>query len=83
MVGFRDGPLPSLPRGVTLTRVVVPAVQSRTNTCLTPLVALGARSVATEWNATKRPSPLMAAVSESSFPWLPSGAKLTQMVWPV
>jgi hypothetical protein len=68
MVEFKETPFPSPPPEPTLTRVVFPAVQLRTNTCLTPLVTPGTRFLATESKATNWPFPLMAGVSDQSFP---------------
>ena len=61
------GPSPWLPSPATLTRSVVPACRSRTNTSRTPLVSPATRLVAVEVNTTKRPSALIPGLPLVSF----------------
>jgi hypothetical protein len=60
IAGSRLSPLPWTLPLETLTRVVVPAWRSRTNTSNAPLVSPPTRSVAFEAKAMNRPSPLIA-----------------------
>ena len=59
---------PCAPAVETLTRPVVPAVRSRTNTSLTPLVSPETRFDAYDANATYRPSPLQKGCSLLPLP---------------
>ena len=80
MAGLSLMPLPCTSSESTLTRVVVPAVRSRRNTSLTPFESPVTKFVASEWNATYCPSPLMAAPSLDSFPSVSLESTLTRVV---
>ena len=57
-----------VPNRLTLTSVVVPSCRSRTNKSkVLPLVSFATKSLATLWNATKRPSALIAETNEPAI----------------
>src|SRR5439155_20244253 len=76
------GALPCSPEAETLTRVVWPAVRSRTNTSAAALVSPATRFVAWEVKTTKRPSALMREFEEGPLAWPPAPTE-TSVVWPV
>ena len=76
-------PFPCSPVLVTLTLVVVPDCRSRTYTCPTPFVPPATRVVASDENATYRPSALMEASQLRLFPCSPVLDTLTLVVVPV
>src|SRR5262249_59820990 len=63
--GFELAPLACAPKESILTRTVVPARRSCTNTSGTPFVSPGTRFVAFDEKATQRPS---ALIDESPLP---------------
>ena len=66
----------------TDARTVVPATRSRTKTSGTWLASPDARFVASETNATVRPSSLMLAPVLEPFAWAPLAPRLTRsVVW--
>src|SRR6478609_10520582 len=56
MDGKELGPSPCAPLSATLMRATCFVRLSRTNTSVVPLVSPGTRLLASEWNATHRPS---------------------------
>src|SRR5437667_70704 len=74
---------PWFPALSTLTRSVVPACRSPTNTSATLLVSPGPRLVALELKTTKRTSPLIPTPELAAFPWFPALSTLTRSVVPV
>ncbi len=75
-------PLPparSVPSVATLTRVVVCALKSRTNTSGTPFVSLVTRLLALDVNATTFPSPLSTAPLLGPLPCVPEEDTLTRV----
>ena len=74
---------PWVPSLATLTRSVVSVTRSRTKTSNSSLVSPATRLLASELNATKRPSALMAGKRLCSSPSLPSLATLTRSVVPL
>ena len=74
--------LPSSPALETLTRSVVPACRSRTNTSKCPVVSPGTRLVAADMKAMKRPSALIAGLKLSPSPWALALETLTRSVLP-
>ena len=77
--------LPCSPAVLTLMRSVVAVFRSRTNTSSSLLVSLGTSVVATESNATTRPSPLIAGPAKRPLmlsPCVPSVAMLANSLVP-
>ena len=72
-----------VPAALTLTRSVVWASRSRTNTSYFPLVSPVTRLVAHEQKATYRPSALIEGVSDAPSACEPPVATLTRSVVPV
>ena len=62
----------------TLTRSIVSVRRSYTKTSSAPLVSPATRLVAADWNATYRPSALIAGSQERPSPCVPSDATLTR-----
>ena len=73
----------SVPSGPRLIRTVFPVTLSCTNTSNQPFVSSGTRFVASERNATNRPSALIAGYELGPLASLPSLATLTRVVLPV
>src|SRR5205085_986013 len=67
----------------TLTRLVLPALRSRTKTSLTAFVSPATRLLATESKATKRPSAEIAGRKVAPLPCAPCESTLTRLVLPV
>ncbi len=81
IAGSPEAPMACTPDELTLTRVVVPAWRSRRKTSEVPLVSPGTRLLADDWNATKRPSPLIAGAGSwelPALPWAPAELTLTR-----
>src|SRR5438552_3772355 len=76
-------PLPCAPCEATLTRLVLPAFRSRTNTSLAPFVSPPTRLLALDRNATKRPSAEIGAAKLSPLACAPWELTLTRVVLPV
>ena len=74
--------LPCVPALSTLTITVVPSVRSRRKTSPALLVSPATRLLATEVNATKRPSSLMAASKLPLVAWASLLSTLTRSVVP-
>jgi len=84
-------PIPCLPSLVTLTRVVVPASRSRTNTSRARLVSVDlpsmpgfSRLVAADSKATILPSPLMTGRAHSPLACTslgPTSTRIVSWVW--
>src|SRR3989344_139454 len=74
-------PLPCVPSVATLTRVVAPVCRSRTKMSRWPLVSPATRVLASDWNATYRPSALRAGRRLAPLPPVPVRVKLTSSVW--
>src|SRR5439155_16786291 len=81
--GTKLAPFPCAPWESTLTRLVLPAFRSRTNTSLAPFVSPPTRLLALDRNATKRPSAEIDAAKLSPLPCAPSELTLTRVVLPV
>jgi hypothetical protein len=73
-------PFASPPPGGTLTRVVVPSCRSRTKMSDRPFESPAAKSVASESNATKRPSALTEGTTLWSLPCISALPTLTRVV---
>src|SRR3989338_4733053 len=80
-IGRRLSPLPCAPPLDTLTRVVVPVCRSWRNVSATPLVSPATSVLATDWNATSRPSALRAGRRLAPLPPVPVRFKLSSSVW--
>src|SRR2546428_31025 len=81
--GTKLAPFPCAPCEPTLTRVVLPALRSRTNTSLTPFVSPPTSLAALDKKATKRPSAEIEGPSLSPLPCAPWESTLTRVVFPV
>jgi hypothetical protein len=72
-----------VPSEATLARVTAPVCRSWTKTSNAPFVSPRTRLLATDSNATKRPSALIAGDSLPPSAWVPSEATLTRVVVPL
>src|SRR2546428_83045 len=80
--GTKLAPFSCAPWESTLTRLVLPALRSRTNTSLAPFVSPPTRLVAIELKATKRPSAEIEGTTLSPFSCAPWESTLTRLVLP-
>src|SRR5438445_6238564 len=83
IAGTQLAPFPCAPWEATLTRLVLPALRSRTNTSLAPFVSPPTRLLALDRNATKRPSAEIGAAKLSPLACAPWELTLTRVVLPV
>src|SRR5256885_1385746 len=81
--GAKLAPLACAPWELTLTRVVLPVLRSRTKTSPTPFVSPATRLLAVESKVTKRPSAEIARTMLSRLVCAPWELTLTLVVLPV
>lgn len=67
IAGGENPPIACAPSNATLTRVVVPVWRSCTKMSPVPLVSSATRLVASDWNATNRPSALISGAQLESL----------------
>src|SRR3990172_768849 len=81
MGAYRLFPSPPAPPGMVLTRTVSEVTKSRTKISVLALTSLATRFVASEKNATYRPSGVRDGTALARFPWTPAEDRLTKRDW--